>query len=108
MTCCVQQTMACAYTRCSTMKDIAATQMLRVAHRYNRLVAQNATSLSRRFTRLHGLQPLLLTELSAMDTARKASLTTLNTLAQHCSNVTQAFVDQVRFCFQCLKYLTCL
>lgn len=76
------------------------------AHRYNRLVGQNATSLSRRFTRLHGLQPLLLTELSAMDTARTASLTTLNSLAQHCSNVTQAFVDQVHSCFQCRKYLT--
>ncbi|KAL0019181.1 hypothetical protein WJX77_000293 [Trebouxia sp. C0004] len=69
--------------------------------RYNRLVGQNATSLSRRFTRLHGLQPLLLTELSAMDTARKASLTTLNSLAQHCSNATQAFVDQAGQCGRC-------
>ena len=100
--------MACAYPRCSKIKGKATSQMLRVAHRYNRLVGQNATSLSRRFTRLHGLQPLLLTELSAMDTARKASLTTLNSLAQHCSNVTQAFVDQVHFCSQCCKYLTCL
>ena len=65
------------------------------ACRYNRLAAQNATSLSRRFTRLHGLQPLLLTELSAMDTARKASLTTLSSLTQRCGDVTQAFVDQV-------------
>ncbi|DBA99603.1 TPA: hypothetical protein ACH3X3_012177 [Trebouxia sp. C0006] len=69
--------------------------------RYNRLVGQNATSLSRRFTRLHGLQPLLLTELSAMDTARTSSLTTLNSLAQHCSNVTQAFVDQAGQCGRC-------
>ena len=66
-----------------------------VSCRYNRLVGQNATSLSRRFTRLHGLQPLLLTELTAMDMARKASLTTLTTLAHRCTIVTQAFVDQV-------------
>ena len=66
-----------------------------VTCRYNRLVGQNATSLSRRFTRLHGLQPLLLTELTAMDMARKASLTTLTTLAHRCTTVTQAFVDQV-------------
>lgn len=66
-----------------------------VSCRYNRLVGQNATSLSRRFTRLHGLQPLLLTELSAMDQARKTSLTTLTTLAHRCTTVTQAFVDQV-------------
>ena len=64
--------------------------------RYNRLVGQNATSLSRRFTRLYGLQPLLLTELSAMDTARTASLATLNTLAERCGHVTQSFVDQVQ------------
>ena len=64
--------------------------------RYNRLVGQNATSLSRRFTRLYGLQPLLLTELSAMDTARTASLATLNTLAKRCGHVTQSFVDQVQ------------
>ena len=49
--------------------------------RYNRLVGQNATSLSRRFSRLSGLQPVLLTELTAMDTARKAGLTTLHSLA---------------------------
>ena len=65
-------------------------------HRYNRLVGQNATSLSRRFTRLYGLQPLLLTELSAMDTVRTASLATLNTLAERCEHVTQSFVDQVQ------------
>ncbi|KAL3154030.1 hypothetical protein ABBQ32_013581 [Trebouxia sp. C0010 RCD-2024] len=69
--------------------------------RYNRLVGQNATSLSRRFTRLYGLQPLLLTELSAMDTARTASLTALNTLAARCANVTQSFVDQAGQCGQC-------
>lgn len=71
--------------------------------RYNRLVGQNATSLSRRFTRLYGLQPLLLTELSAMDTARTASLTTLNTLAARCASVTQSFVDQVQFGLLCFS-----
>ena len=60
------------------------------------MVAQNATSLTRRFTRLQGLQPLLLTELDAMDTARTACLTALNSLAEHCRHVDQAFVDQVR------------
>lgn len=71
---------------------------LQCNYRYNRLVAQNATSLTRRFTRLHGLQPLLLTELAAMDTARKACLTELNQLALRCGNVTPGFVDQVREC----------
>lgn len=79
--------------------------------RYNRLVGQNATSLSRRFTRLYGLQPLLLTELSAMDAARTASLTTLNTLAERCANVTQSFVDQVcslACCVLCCPCCACL
>ena len=71
-------------------------RLLKCHCRYNRLVAQNATSLTRRFTRLHGLQPLLLTELSAMDTARKACLTQLGQLAPRCGSVTQSFVDQVR------------
>ena len=31
-----------------------------------------------------------------MDTARTASLTTLNTLAERCGHVTQSFVDQVQ------------
>ena len=73
--------------------------------RYNRLVGQNATSLCRRFSRLYGLQPLLLTELSAMDTARTACLTTLNTLAERCNGVSQSFVDQVVPCLLCVLCL---
>lgn len=69
------------------------------------MVAQNATSLTRHFTRLQGLQPLLLTELDAMDSARAACLTALNSLADHCDHVDQAFVDQVSpewdFCSVC-------
>lgn len=59
---------------------------------------QNATSIVRKFSSLHGLKMLLANELEALRKARAAALTQLQKLAAATAKAAPEFVEQAGQC----------